>query len=321
MFAIDTKTPTYPLNYSDGENNFYIKRDDLIPFSWGGNKVRIAIEYFNDMVQKGYNCIISYGNSKSNLNRVISNMSKEMNIPCYIVSPFDNSEEIEETFNKQISKIMDAKIVFCRKNNVGPTIQSVMEECKNSGLKPYYINGNTLGEGNEATGTRAYVKAYEEILDYQKEKSVKFNYIFHASGTGLTQAGLICGKLLNKENTNIIGISIARDRDKGINTIKRNVIAYFQENDHKLPLNKNDINFVADYICGGYGQYNDGISHSNLSLLKTDGIPLDSTYTGKAFWATKEYLKTHSIKESNILFIHTGGTPLFFDELNNERIL
>ena len=46
-----------------------------------------------------------------------------------------------------------------------------------------------------------------------------------------------------------------------------------------------------------------------------DGIPLDTTYTGKGYWGMKEYIKENEITGKNILFIHTGGTPLFFDDL------
>ena len=42
------------------------------------------------------------------------------------------------------------------------------------------------------------------------------------------------------------------------------------------------------------------------------------TYTGKAFWGMKNYLEENEIRDSNILFIHTGGTPLFYDNLGNE---
>ncbi len=45
------------------------------------------------------------------------------------------------------------------------------------------------------------------------------------------------------------------------------------------------------------------------------GLPLDSTYTGKAFYGMKEYLTKNNIKDKKILFIHTGGTPLFFNDL------
>ena len=50
-------------------------------------------------------------------------------------------------------------------------------------------------------------------------------------------------------------------------------------------------------------------------MLRCNGIPLDPTYTGKAFWGMLQYLKDHGIRGKRILFLHTGGTPLFFDLL------
>ena len=44
------------------------------------------------------------------------------------------------------------------------------------------------------------------------------------------------------------------------------------------------------------------------------GLPLDSTYTGKAFLGMKKYIDKERISGSHVLFIHTGGTPLFFDD-------
>ena len=48
-------------------------------------------------------------------------------------------------------------------------------------------------------------------------------------------------------------------------------------------------------------------------IVLTNSLPLDPIYTGKAFWGMQEYLKTAGITDSRILFLHTGGTPLFFD--------
>ncbi len=61
------QTLLYPLKFNDGQSTYYIKRDDLVPFSFGGNKVRIVQKYFKDMSKKGCDCIITYGNSRSNL--------------------------------------------------------------------------------------------------------------------------------------------------------------------------------------------------------------------------------------------------------------
>lgn len=50
---------------------------------------------------------------------------------------------------------------------------------------------------------------------------------------------------------------------------------------------------------------------------------MDSVYTAKAYEGMKKYLDDlddKDIKNSDILFIHTGGTPLFFDDLKMIRI-
>lgn len=50
-----------------------------------------------------------------------------------------------------------------------------------------------------------------------------------------------------------------------------------------------------------------------------DAVPLDMTYTGKAFYGMMEYLKKQEITGKKILFLHTGGLPLFFDFLEDEK--
>lgn len=45
-------TLTVPI--PDDNNLIFVKREDLLPFSFGGNKVRIALEFINDMYAQGY---------------------------------------------------------------------------------------------------------------------------------------------------------------------------------------------------------------------------------------------------------------------------
>ncbi|MCG4584559.1 1-aminocyclopropane-1-carboxylate deaminase, partial [Anaerosalibacter bizertensis] len=89
----------------------------------------------------------------------------------------------------------------------------------------------------------------------------------------------------------------------------------YLKNIKKDKLSIEEINFIDDYVLKGYGHYNKEILETIKEVLIKDGIPLDTTYTGKAFWGMKEYIKKNQIKGKNILFIHTGGTPLFFDDL------
>ena len=139
-------TPLYELLNDENNNKIYIKRDDLLPFAFGGNKVRIAAEYIKDMYSKNKNCIIGYGGIKSNLVRSLSTYCARLQIPCFIVCPVDS--ESSNSFNEKISAICESTFFKCDKSKVAETIEKVFDFCEQRGLDPYYINGNKFGEGH-----------------------------------------------------------------------------------------------------------------------------------------------------------------------------
>ncbi len=47
-------------------------------------------------------------------------------------------------------------------------------------------------------------------------------------------------------------------------------------------------------------------------MLSKNSIILDPVYTGKAFYGMSQYIRENKIQGKNILFIHTGGLPIFF---------
>lgn len=296
-----------------GENNLYIKRDDLIPFSFGGNKVRIAYEYIKNLQEKNCTCMVAYGNSKSNLCRAIANMCNIYDIDCYVISPIEDGEEYVQTNNSIIVEQLAKKITTCRKSEVPETIENVLKELNNSGEVPYYI----YDEENVQVAMKSYIKAYKEIKNYEEKNKIHFDFIFLASGTGTTQSGLICGQIINKDvDREIIGISIARNKQRGMNVIENNLNVYLNNNNLK---NNIKYDFVDEYVLDGYGKYNMEVQKIIKNMLFTNGIPLDSTYTGKAYWGMTKYIEKNGIINKNILFIHTGGTPIFFD--NIEQLL
>ena len=79
---------TYICEIRTEQNNIYIKRDDLFPFSFGGNKARKAVNFFKEIDNGDFDTVVTYGSSSSNHCRVISNMATVRNIPCYIISPY-----------------------------------------------------------------------------------------------------------------------------------------------------------------------------------------------------------------------------------------
>ena len=306
------KSPIYFIE-TLGNAKLYIKREDLLPFSFGGNKMRIAQEYFADMESKGKNCMVGYGNARSNMCRVLANMAYVKKIPCHIISPADDDGTRKETANSAIVKSCGATIHPCLKTGVSTVVREVLENCKNDGLNPYYIYGDEYGKGNEAVPVRAYAKVYDEIKEQSQAMGFSFDYIFLATGTGMTQAGLVAGRQLRHGKEKIIGISVGRNRAKEIKVLEEFFNAYVQEQGGT----SNEIgqlDILDEYLCGGYGQYDTRIARSIGFAMKNFGFSLDPTYTGKAFWGMLDYMQKCTLS-GNVLFIHTGGTPLFFDNV------
>lgn len=306
-------TPVLPCEIKGFSNRIFIKREDLIPYYFGGNKVRIAQEYYDDMDAQGKNCMVGYGNARSNLNRALAMMSISRGIPCHIISPADEDGERHKTFNSRMVEECRARFRYCTKQNVAETVDSVLDEIEAKGLLPYYVYGNHYGRGNEAVPVRAYAKVYHEIKKQEKELGITFDYIFLPTGTGMTHSGLLAGQREARGKETIVGISIARTIEQETQTIQEYVEAYEGKRVDDLK-----ITLLDHYIAGGYGKYNDAIRTTIYKMLR-NGIPLDPTYTGKAFWGMCDYIKKQAIQEKNILFLHTGGTPLFYDFLALEN--
>lgn len=311
-------SPIVKSNWCINDNRIYIKREDLLPFSFGGNKARIVQEFFEDMRKQNKNCLIGYGNARSNLCRLLANKCSWLGYPCLIISPLDNDGQQIETNNSRIVKLCGAQVITCNKAEVAATVESTLEDCEDRGLKPYYIYGDKFGQGNEAVPVNAYRKVYDEIIEQEKRHKIEFDMIFHASGTGMTQAGLICGQILNGEKSDkkkIIGISTARTCEQEIPVLRKYIKAYLKNDQKYMPFINPLINLKDKWVLNGYGQYNIEILNVIKKTLQIDGLPLDTTYTGKAFYGMLEYIKQQDISGKKILFIHTGGTPIFFDNL------
>ena len=302
------KTPV--IQIPDEKNSIYVKRDDLLPFSFGGNKVRIALEFINDMKKQGKDCIVGYGNARSNLSRALANLCYQFKIPCHIISPADEDGTRIDTYNSKMVLSCDAKFHYCRKTNVKETVESVLNDIRKEGLKPYYIYGDSTGKGNEHTPMLAYAKLYEEIKG-------QYDYIFLATGTGMTQGGLLAGKAINNGTEKIIGISVARSAAQEIEVLRKSLECF---SDRIQKIENYEINVEDAYLCDGYGTYNRQIEKTIHQQLTCNGMPLDPTYTGKAFWGMQDYLNRKCITGKKVLFIHTGGTPLFFDYMNGIQL-
>lgn len=308
-------TPIVEMSGDYGRNRYFIKREDMIPFSFGGNKARKAAEFYKEIKAGGADVVMTYGSYSSNHCRIIANMACAMGLDCHIISPEENREML---YNTRLVEAFGAVVETCPVSMVSETIDRRVEAYRQEGRNPYFI----LGGGHGNPGTRACVNIYREIAAYEKQTGIRFDFIFHASGTGTTQAGLVSGKLLAEaekraagqsvKEQRIVGISIARNEERGREVVRQSIEEYLGEAYSAL-YREEELIFTDSYCMGGYGKYTRDVEKTIEEVMNKDGVPMDGTYVGKAFYGMKRYVEEHQIVGRNILFLHTGGTPLFFD--------
>lgn len=300
-------------------NEVFIKRDDLLPFSFGGNKVRIARAFISDMKSRGCNAMVMYGDRHSNLCRVLANMCYIENYPCVMVVTNANSDDQSVSFNQTLISMFDVKVIPCEKDRIADAVDVGMEGLSSKGYKPYYIYGSRLGTGNEGVAARAYAEAYHEITEQEQRLGFSFDRIVLPYGTGSTQGGLVAGELESGDRRPIDGISISsRSEERAFAILRKTVFSYFESKGELPPstqLVNDTLHLHCEYNLGGYGIFNQEVLNVSNLLLKENGIPFDPIYTAKAFSGMLRLLKDRNIRGERILFVHTGGLPLYFDSL------
>lgn len=308
-------TPIVELSGAYSENRIFVKREDLIPFSFGGNKARKAAAFYRDLIGTGTDLLMTYGSASSNHCRIIANMAFALGIRCHIISPDSSGHTL--SFNRFLAERFSASVEVCPLSEVGATIEKRIESFRAKGYMPYFVMGG--GHGNLGTG--AYVDAYEEICRQQRELQTRFDSIWFASGTGSTQAGLVVGRLRalaeGKAAPKVCGISIAREENCGKDVIRQSILDYLGE--ESALFREEELLFTDQYRLGGYGHYDEEITQVIAKVMSHDGLPMDTTYVGKAFCGMLKELRERKISGKNILFLHTGGTPLYFDYLRGQQ--
>lgn len=274
-------------------------RDDLFPFIGGGGKARKAVYYEEMLREQGYNAVATCGGIQSNHNRAIALMCAKNGWKCHLCIQGTEERFFAEKGNALLDRLSGAECELIRPEDTAEAMDRAMARLTSEGYKPYYCHGG----GHDLPGGIAFVDAVEELAK-QIEKP---DYIFHASGTGSTQAGIVVGlERVGWGDVKCIGISVARQYERG-----RQVIADFANTlaDYYGMTERYDdrILFNTDYLCGGYEQFTPKMDAYLQEAMKETGLMFDTTYSGKAFYGMMDYIKKHDLQDKKIVFWHTGG--------------
>lgn len=314
---VTTPTPIEFLpNFTKALNaniNVYIKRDDLLPGTAGGNKTRKLDFVIADALAQGADTIITCGAVQSNHCRLTLAWSVKEGLDCHLILEefVPNGYKPEALGNNFLFKLLGVKSITVVK--LGTDKMSAMQakaaELSAAGKKPYII---PVGASNPL-GAVGYVRCAEECTQQLFDMSLNIDHIILPSGSTGTHGGMIAGIEGNNVNIPITGISVSRKKDlqeKAVHTMANQTLELIGA---KTNVPENLVTVFDDYVGAGYSLPTDSMVVAVKMLARTEGILLDPVYSGKTMaglidLARKNYFPANS----NVLFLHTGGSPALY---------
>ena len=290
--------------------NIFIKRDDQTGLASGGNKTRKLEYLIQEALDNGCDTIITAGAQQSNHCRQTAAACAIAKLKCHLL--LGGSEPQKYNGNLLLSHLLGAHIHFTGENRKGEDIDRLKQQLELEEKKPFMIPYG----GSNLKGALGFVNAVKELKSQLIAQNLKIDYLFFASSSGGTQAGLTLGNDLYHLNTKLIPIGIDKNETLGM-SLEQAVLNLVNEGKTLLNIKKeyklSDVKINHNYNEAGYGIVTNNEIEAIKELAQNEGIILDPVYTGRAFYAMIDYLNKNKIpNNANILFWHTGGFPANF---------
>lgn len=278
-------------------------RDDIFPFVGGGSKARKAVAYEQFLRNNGYNAVVTCGGVQSNHNRAMALMCAKNGWKCHLCIQGTEERFMSEKGNALLDRLSGAECELIRPEDTASAMDRAMNQLKTEGYNPYYV----IGGGHNLPGGTCFVDAVRELKRQCDQQGYKPDYVFLASGTGSTQAGIVVGlDLVGWGDVKCVGISVARQLERGKQVIAEfaNMLAshYGIEKDYS-----DSICFNADYLCGGYEKFTPEMKAFLDKTTAHTGLVFSTTYSGKGFYGMMQEIEKQGLQDKNIVFWHTGG--------------
>ena len=296
-----------------GGPRILIKRDDLTGLAMGGNKSRPMEFIMTEAQQKNADVLVAAGYEGSNwvANLAAAARKVGMDVVLFLVKGTGKMQG-----NLLLYRLLGADIHFTEleiheRKAIYKEMDSLAEELRNKGRRPYLMYYEPVGP----LGIASYVLLAREIFTQLKERGITAQYLFHTSGSGSTQAGLILGAKHFQVPLNVIGV-MPNHRDTKEERIRRiadnaNKTAEFL--DMSARFDCEEIRYDEAYAGEAYsGPTKKGRDAIRL-VAGTEGIFLDPAYSAKSMACLIDHVRDGRIgKKDTVIYYHTGGIPLIF---------
>jgi D-cysteine desulfhydrase family pyridoxal phosphate-dependent enzyme len=295
----------------------YVKRDDLTGLAFGGNKARQLEYYFGEAVEQGADTILITGAVQSNYARMAAAAARRFGLDCHIQLE-ERVPDVDALYltsgNVLLDRLLGAELHFYPEGEdeegADRALEDLAEDLRLKGAKPYVIH---LGPGHLPLGALGYIEAAGELLEQLEKKKLGIDEIVIASGSGLTQGGLLFGLRALGSSIRVTGNCHRRNASG-----QKERIGIVLEGISRIlgipnPVAEDSIHAFDGAKGPGYGIMDEGTREAIFLAARHEALFCDPVYSGKAIAGVIALIRQEYFdKGSRVLFWHTGGQPAIF---------
>jgi D-cysteine desulfhydrase family pyridoxal phosphate-dependent enzyme len=294
-----------------GGPRILMKRDDLTGLAMGGNKARELEFLLGDAVAHDADTIITCGGSQSNHVRMTTAGAAKLGMTAHLVLGPGEHEEMQG--NILLDRVLGAEIHWVDTNDLDAQwakMEAIALELKTAGRRPFIIPRG----GASPSGSAAYVNCVLEMSQQLNDMGSGANWLFLASGTGGTQAGLMLGaRWMMPQPFRVVGISVSRTSDDMRVRVSHHANEVAALLGAPFDFGPDDVLVHDEYIGQGYGKPTPAGMEATRLMARTEGILLDPVYSAKGVAGMMDLVRRGVVgRDDTVMFLHTGGQPAIF---------
>ena len=313
---IDGPSPLEPLpRFSaalGGRAEIWVKREDLLPLAFGGNKLRNLEFLVGAALADGADTLVTSGRRWSNHCRLTAAAGAKAGLAVELVlsgppaSTPGPGVRLMAALGARVHQLPTPERA-AREAEVA----RVTGEVEARGGRPYVIEVGGTG----AVGAWGQLLAARELFDQAAAAGLAVDVIVVPSATGGTQAGLIAGAAGRSPGTRIAGVVVARPASElrpAIATMLSELLARGGGTaGEPAPIELDEAQ-----LGDGYGRPTAAAGEAADLLARTEGILVDPIYTAKALAFLVAAVRGGAWDGRMVVFWHAGGLPGIFEPLD-----
>jgi L-cysteate sulfo-lyase len=317
---LDGPTPLQPMPRLSaalgGRVELWVKREDLGPIAFSGNKLRNLEFLLGAAIAEGANTIVTAGRRWSNHCRLTAAAGSVLGLEVHTVlsGPAEGRSpnvELIELFGGTVHQAQSAE-----RAEREALVDRVAGELRSAGRRVKVI---PVG-GSDVAGAWGQVLAGLEVADQASSLGFVPDVIVLPTATGGTQAGLIVGSRLAASRgagarptapSRIVGAVVARSVGELRPVIDR-LLGELAELAGRGTL-EGAVELDDSQLGAGYGLVTEASTVAATLLARTEGILVDPIYGAKAMAGFIELVRSGSFDRQRVIFWHGGGLPSLFE--------